>query len=46
VEGWIVWVFGSGLCLFPRFFVVSRSFLGACFVCWLGFAFGAVSAYY
>jgi len=36
VEGWIEWVFGPGFRLFSRFFVVSRSFLVACFVCWLG----------
>ena len=38
MEGWIEWVFGPGFCLFSRFFVVSRSFLVACFVCRLGFA--------
>jgi hypothetical protein len=40
VEGWIQWVFGPGFRLYSRFFVVSRSFLVACFVCRLGFAFG------
>ena len=34
-EGWIQWVFGLGFRLYSRFFVVSRSFLVACFVCWL-----------
>jgi hypothetical protein len=36
VEGWIEWVFGPGFRLFSRFIVLSRSFLVACFVCWLG----------
>jgi hypothetical protein len=40
VEGWIQWVFGPGFRLYSRFFVVSRSFLVACLVCRLGFAFG------
>jgi hypothetical protein len=35
VEGWIEWVFGPGFSLFSCFFVVSRSFLVAYFVCWL-----------
>ena len=39
MEGWIQWVFGPGFRLFSRFFVVSRYFLVACFVCRLGFAF-------
>ena len=40
MEGWIQWGFGQGFRLYSRFFVVSRSFLVACFVCRLGFAFG------
>jgi len=40
VEGWIQWVSGPGFRFYSRFFVVSRSFLVACFVCRLGFAFG------
>jgi len=39
VEGGILWVFGPGLRLYSHFFVVSCSFLVACFVCRLGFAF-------
>jgi len=46
VEGWIEWVFGPGFRLFSRFFVVSRSFLVACFVWHVAFAFGARSACY
>ena len=38
MDGWIEWVFGPGCQLFSRFFVVSRSFIVACFVCRLGFA--------
>jgi len=36
VEGWIRWVFGPGCSLYSRFFGVDRSFIVACFVCWLG----------
>jgi hypothetical protein len=46
VEGWIEWVFGPGFRLYSRFLVVSHSFLGACLVCHLAFAFGARSACY
>ena len=46
MEGWIEWVFGLGFRLFSRFFVVSRSFLVACFVWHVAFAFGARSACY
>ena len=36
MAGWIEWVFGLCFRLYSRFFVVSRSFLVACFVWWLG----------
>ena len=39
VEGWIQWVFGPGFRLYSRFFVVSRSFLVACFGCRVGVCF-------
>jgi hypothetical protein len=38
--------FWLGFCLISRVLAVSRSFLVACFVCWLAFAFGANSACY
>jgi len=38
--------FWAGFSFVSCFFVVSRSFLVACFVCWLAFAFGANSACY
>ena len=46
MEGWIEWVFGPGFRLLSRFFVVSRSFLVACFIWHVAFAFGANSACY
>ena len=38
MQDWIESVFRAGLCMYSRFFVVSRSFLVACFISWLGFA--------
>ena len=38
MQGWIQWVFEPGCRLYSRFFVVSRSFLVACFICRLGSA--------
>ena len=44
MEGWIELVFGPGFRLYSRIFVVSRSFLGACFVWHMAIASGARSA--